>query len=49
MSDISGVAMGRSRSVAGSRTVGLGRTRDVIVLVGEGGGWRDGANGDVAR
>lgn len=38
MSDISGVAVGRSRRVDGSRTVGLGSTRGVIVLVGEGGG-----------
>jgi hypothetical protein len=49
MSDISGVAMGRSRSVDGSRTVGLGRTREVIVLVGDGGGWRDGVNGEVGE
>jgi hypothetical protein len=48
MSDISGVATGRSRSVDRSMTVGLGRmTREVIVLVGEGGGWMEGANGEM--
>jgi len=35
------VAVGKSRSVDGSNTVGLGSTRDVIVLVGE-----DGTIGD---
>jgi len=51
MSDISGVAIGRSRSVDGSRTVGLGRTREVIVLVGDGGGFMliEGANGEVGE
>jgi hypothetical protein len=50
MSDISGVATGRSRRVDGSMTVGLGRmTREVIVLVGEGGGWMDGANSEVGK
>lgn len=45
MSDISGVAVGRSLSVEGSRKVGLGSTRGVIVLVGESGGIGDvGAN-----
>jgi len=47
MSDISGVETGRSRSVDGSSTVGFGRTREVIVLVGEGGRWMDGANGEL--
>lgn len=49
MSDISGVAMGRSRSVDGSRIVGFGMTREVIVLVGEGGGLMEGANVEVGE
>ena len=51
MSDISGVATGRSRSVDGSRMVGCGRTREaiVIVLVGEGGGLMEGADGEVGE
>lgn len=49
MSDISGVAMGRSRSVDGSRTVGFGMTRGVIVLVGDGGGLMEGANVEVGE
>ena len=37
------MAVGRSRSVDGSSTVGFGSTRDVIVLVGEGGTTGDGS------
>ena len=49
MSDISGVAVGSSRSVEGSRTVGFGSTRGVNVLVGEGGGIGEvGASDDEA-
>lgn len=49
MSDILGVEMGRSRRVDGSRMVGFGTTREVIVLVGEGGGLMDGAKAEVGE
>jgi hypothetical protein len=51
MSDISGVAVGRSLSEDGSRMVGCGRTREaiVMVLVGDGGGLMEGADGEVGE